>query len=39
MKPRTTLVTRGVYDVERTVAFYRDGLGAPGPLATFLDCS
>jgi len=27
MKPRITLVTLGVDDLERAVAFYRDGLG------------
>jgi len=27
MKPRITLVTLGVGDLERSVAFYRDGLG------------
>jgi catechol 2,3-dioxygenase-like lactoylglutathione lyase family enzyme len=27
MKPRITLVTLGVADLERAVAFYRDGLG------------
>ena len=29
MKPRITLVTLGVDDLERAVAFYRDGLGWP----------
>jgi catechol 2,3-dioxygenase-like lactoylglutathione lyase family enzyme len=29
MKPRIKLVTLGVDDVERAVAFYRDGLGWP----------
>ncbi len=29
MKPRITLVTLGVDDLERSVAFYRDGLGFP----------
>ena len=29
MKPRITLVTLGVDDLERAVAFYRDGLGFP----------
>jgi hypothetical protein len=29
MKPRITLVTLGVDDLERTVRFYRDGLGLP----------
>lgn len=29
MKPRVTLVTLGVADLERAVAFYRDGLGLP----------
>src|ERR1043165_3823601 len=27
MKPRITLITLGVDDLERAVAFYRDGLG------------
>ncbi|HET9204629.1 MAG TPA: VOC family protein [Burkholderiaceae bacterium] len=27
MKPRVTLITLGVDDLERSVAFYRDGLG------------
>lgn len=27
MKPHITLVTLGVDDLERAVAFYRDGLG------------
>ena len=29
MKPRISLVTLGVKDLERAVAFYRDGLGWP----------
>jgi catechol 2,3-dioxygenase-like lactoylglutathione lyase family enzyme len=29
MKPRITLLTPGVDDLERAVAFYRDGLGWP----------
>ncbi len=29
MKPRITLITLGVIDLERSVAFYRDGLGLP----------
>ncbi|MGE4240041.1 VOC family protein [Ramlibacter sp.] len=29
MKPRLTLLTLGVDDLERAVAFYRDGLGWP----------
>ena len=29
MKPAITLVTLGVDDLERAVAFYRDGLGLP----------
>jgi hypothetical protein len=29
MKPRVTLLTLGVEDLERAVAFYRDGLGLP----------
>lgn len=31
MKPRITLLTLGVSDLERAVAFYRDGLGWPTP--------
>lgn len=27
MKPRITLITLGVDDLERALAFYRDGLG------------
>lgn len=29
MKPRLTVLTLGVDDLERAVAFYRDGLGLP----------
>lgn len=29
MKPRITVLTLGVADLERSVAFYRDGLGFP----------
>jgi uncharacterized protein len=29
MKPRVTLITLGVDDLERSLAFYRDGLGLP----------
>jgi catechol 2,3-dioxygenase-like lactoylglutathione lyase family enzyme len=29
MKPRITLITLGVEDLERALAFYRDGLGWP----------
>lgn len=29
MKPRITLITLGVDDLEKAVAFYRDGLGFP----------
>jgi catechol 2,3-dioxygenase-like lactoylglutathione lyase family enzyme len=29
MKPRVTLITLGVDDLERALAFYRDGLGLP----------
>ena len=29
MKPRVTLITLAVDDLERSVAFYRDGLGLP----------
>ena len=29
MKPRITVVTLGVDDLERSLAFYRDGLGLP----------
>lgn len=30
MKPRITLVTLGVDDLERALQFYREGLGLPG---------
>jgi catechol 2,3-dioxygenase-like lactoylglutathione lyase family enzyme len=29
MKPRVTVITLGVDDLEKAVAFYRDGLGLP----------
>ena len=29
MRPRITLITLGVDDLERSLAFYRDGLGLP----------
>jgi len=29
VKPRITMITLGVDDLERSVAFYRDGLGLP----------
>jgi catechol 2,3-dioxygenase-like lactoylglutathione lyase family enzyme len=29
MRPRVSLITLGVDDLERSVAFYRDGLGLP----------
>jgi uncharacterized protein len=29
MKPRVTIITLGVDDLEKAVAFYRDGLGLP----------
>lgn len=29
MEPRITLITLGVRDLERAIAFYRDGLGLP----------
>lgn len=29
MRPRITLITLGVNDLDRAVAFYRDGLGLP----------
>jgi catechol 2,3-dioxygenase-like lactoylglutathione lyase family enzyme len=29
MKPRITVITLGVNDLEKSVAFYRDGLGLP----------
>jgi len=29
MKPRITIITLGVDDLERALAFYRDGLGLP----------
>jgi len=31
MKPRITLITLGVDDLEKSLAFYRDGLGLPTP--------
>lgn len=31
MKPRITVITLGVDDLERSLAFYRDGLGLPTP--------
>jgi catechol 2,3-dioxygenase-like lactoylglutathione lyase family enzyme len=31
MKPRITLITLGVDDLERSLAFYRDGLGLSTP--------
>ena len=31
MKPRVTLITLGVDDLERAVRFYRDGLGLTTP--------
>lgn len=31
MKPRITVLTLGVADLDRAVAFYRDGLGWPTP--------
>lgn len=31
MKPRISVLTLGVTDLERAVAFYRDGLGLPTP--------
>ena len=31
MKPRLTVLTLGVADLERSLAFYRDGLGWPTP--------
>jgi catechol 2,3-dioxygenase-like lactoylglutathione lyase family enzyme len=39
MKPRITLVTLGVDDLERSVRFYRDGLGlkTPGIVGTELE--
>jgi len=30
LEPRITIVTLGVDDLERALAFYRDGLGLPG---------
>jgi catechol 2,3-dioxygenase-like lactoylglutathione lyase family enzyme len=30
VKPRITVITLGVDDLERALAFYRDGLGLPG---------
>lgn len=29
MKPRVTVITLGVEDLERSLRFYRDGLGFP----------
>jgi len=29
MEPRITLITLGVEDLDRSIAFYRDGLGLP----------
>ena len=29
MEPRITMLTLGVDDLERSLAFYRDGLGLP----------
>ena len=29
MKPRITIITLGVDDLEKSLAFYRDGLGLP----------
>ncbi|MFT4886991.1 MAG: catechol 2,3-dioxygenase-like lactoylglutathione lyase family enzyme [Pseudohongiellaceae bacterium] len=29
MKPRISMITLGVGDIEKSVAFYRDGLGFP----------
>jgi uncharacterized protein len=31
MEPRITMITLGVDDLERALAFYRDGLGLPSP--------
>jgi len=31
MKPRITVITIGVDNLERALAFYRDGLGFPTP--------
>jgi uncharacterized protein len=31
MRPRVTMLTIGVDDLERSLAFYRDGLGFPTP--------
>ena len=31
MKPRISVITLGVDDLERSLAFYRDGLGLPTP--------
>ena len=31
MEPRITIVTLGVDDLERSLAFYREGLGLPSP--------
>jgi uncharacterized protein len=39
MKPRITVITLGVDDLERALVFYRDGLGFPtkGSLAKNLN--
>lgn len=36
MKPRVTIITLGVDDLQKAVAFYRDGLGwnTPGIIGT-----
>ena len=34
MDPRISLVTLGVSDLERSIAFYRDGLGLPDATGT-----
>lgn len=30
MKPKISLITLGVYDLQRAIRFYREGLGLPG---------
>ncbi len=39
MKPRVTLITLGVDDLEKAVAFYRDGLGWQTPESSVLNSS
>ena len=39
MQPRVTVLTLGVDDLERAVAFYRDGLGWPTPGIVGRECA